>query len=115
MTEQEIANLVLMAMLLLLPIALGVMLSGRSRGNRYVLKWARGLAVATIVLAVAYDLAGAVFLLRAEPRAGQPSWLPPPGAVDDPSFYLPIGVGAFIAGLGVLIGVTRARHRLGPS
>jgi hypothetical protein len=111
-TEQEIANLVLMAMLLLLPIALGVMLSGRSRGNRYVLKWARGLAVATIVLAVAYDLAGAVFLLRAEPRDG--SWMTPPAAADDPSFYLPIGVGAFVAGLGILIGVTRARHRLGP-
>ena len=113
MTEQGAANLVLMCVLLLPPIALAVMLAGRSRGDRRVLRWARALAIATIVLAVAYDLAGAVFLLRAEPRDG--SWMTPPAAADDPSFYLPIGVGAFVAGLGILIGVTRARHRLGPS
>lgn len=113
MTEQGAANLVLMLVFLLPPLALGTMLAGRSRGNRRVLKWARTLAVATIVLAFAYDLAGAVFLLLSEPRNG--SWMTPPGAADDPYFYLPIGVGAFIAGLATLIGVTRAHHRLGPS
>jgi hypothetical protein len=110
---QVLANVVLTCLFVLPPIALGTMLAGRSRGNRFVLKWARALAIATIVLAVGYDLAGAVFLLRAEPRAGRPSWLPPPDAVDDPHFYLPLGVGAFVAGLGTLVGVVRARHRLG--
>ncbi|MET9270423.1 hypothetical protein [Kribbella sp. NPDC003557] len=110
---QMLANVTVTCLFLLPPLALGAMLAGRSRGNRFVLKWARALAIATLVLAVVYDLAGAVFLLRAEPRAGQPDWLPPPGAVNDPSFYLPIGVGAFLAALTILIGVGRARHRLG--
>lgn len=108
-----LANATLTCLFLLPPLALGAMLAGRSRGNRSVLKWARALAIATIVLAVVYDLAAAVFLLRAEPRAGQPNWLPPPGAVNDPSFYLPLGIGAFLAALAILIGATRARHRLG--
>jgi hypothetical protein len=108
---QWLANLVLMCLFLLTPAALSTMLAGRWRGNRVVLRWARVLAVLTIVLAVAYDVAGAVFLLLSEPRNG--SWRPPPGAADDPYFYLPIGVGAFFAGLGILVGVVRARHRLG--
>jgi hypothetical protein len=112
-TEQGVANLVLMCVLLLPPIAVGAMLAGRSRGNRRALKWAKAIAIVTVGLAFAYDVAGAVFLLLSEPRNG--SWMTPPGAADDPTFYLPIGLGAFIAGLGILIGVVRARHRLGPS
>jgi hypothetical protein len=112
-SDQEIANLVLMSMLILLPIALGAMLSGRSRGNRYVLKWARGLAILTLVLAVAYDVAGAVCLILAEPEPGHEPWADPSAVVDYPTFFIPIGVGALLAAAGVLIGALRARHRLG--
>lgn len=108
---QWLANLVLMCLFFLAPAALGTLLAGRWRGNRLVLRWAHALAVLTIVLAAGYDVAAAVFLLLSEPRDG--SWMTPPDAADDPYFYLPIGVGAFIAGLGILVGVIRARHRLG--
>ncbi|NIK57557.1 hypothetical protein [Kribbella shirazensis] len=108
---QALANVVLTCLFLLPPIGLGMMLAGRSRGNRSVLEWARALAIVTIVLAVVYDVAGAVFLLLSEPRDG--SWMTPPGAADDPYFYLPVGVGAFLAGLGILVGAVRARYRLG--
>ena len=113
MSDQGIANLVLMALFILLPISLGAMLFGRSRGKRHVLKWARGLAVVTIVLSVAYDVAGAVYLLLAEPRPGHEPWVDPSAVVDYPTFFIPIGVGALLAALGILIGVIRARHRLG--
>ena len=108
---QWLANLVLTFVFLLPPIALGVMLIGRSRGKRSVLKWARGLAILTIVLATAYVVAGVVYLLLAEPTPGHPPWVDPPP--DYPTIYLPIGLGSFVAGLGVLIGVVRARHKLG--
>lgn len=110
---QQIANLALMWMLILLPFALGAMLIGRSRGTRSVLKLARGLAIVTIVLAIGYDVAGAVCLILAEPPPGHPPWSDPALATKYPYFYLPIGVGAFLGGLGVLVGVVRARHRVG--
>lgn len=113
MSDQEIANLVLMSLFILLPVALGTMLYGRSRGSRRVLKWARGLAVLTIVLAVAYDVAGAIYLLLAEPEPGHEPWADPTAVVDYPDFFLPIGVGALLAAAGILVGVVRARHRLG--
>ncbi|WP_410784674.1 hypothetical protein [Kribbella sp. C-35] len=113
MSDQEIANLVLMSLFILLPLALGTMLFGRSRGNRFVLKWARGLAILTIVLATAYDVAGAVYLILAEPEPGHEPWNDPAAVVDYPTFFLPIGIAALLAATGVLIGVTRARHRLG--
>jgi hypothetical protein len=110
---QWLANLVLMSMLMLLPFALGTMLSGRSRGSRFVLRWAGALAVLTIVLAAGYDVAGAVCLILAEPTPGNPPWSDPSATPKYPYFYLPIGVGAFVAGLGILVAVVRARHRLG--
>lgn len=113
MSDQEIANLVLMSLFILLPIALGAMLVGRSRGNRRVLKWARALAILTILLAVAYDVAGAIYLLLAEPEPGHEPWADPTAAVDYPEFFLPIGVAALLAAAGILVGVIRARHRLG--
>ncbi|TCC17217.1 hypothetical protein [Kribbella sindirgiensis] len=113
MTDQEIANLVLMSQFILLPIALGLMLFGRSRGNRRVLAWSRGLAILALVLAAAYDVAGAVYLLLAEPEPGHEPWADPSAVVDYPTFFLPIGVGALLAGAGILVGVTRARHHLG--
>ena len=113
MSDQGVANLVLMSLFILLPIALGTMLFGRSHGNRFVLKWARGLAILTIILASAYDVAGAVYLLLAEPEPGHEPWVDPSAVVDYPDFFLPIGVGALLAGAGVLVGVVRARHRLG--
>lgn len=113
MSDQGIANLFLMSMLMLLPFALGTMLFGRSRGNRPVLKWARALAILTIVLAAAYDVAGAVYLLLAEPEPGHEPWADPSAVVDYPEFFIPIGVGALLAATGILIGVVRARHRLG--
>jgi hypothetical protein len=112
-TEQEVANLVLMSLFILLPISLGTMLFGRSRGNRFVLKWARGLAIATIALSAAYDVAGAVYLLLAEPKPGHEPWVDPSAVVDYPDFCIPIGVGALLAAAGILVGVVRARHRLG--
>lgn len=113
MSDQEVANLVLMAMFILLPLALGTMLFGRSRGKRYVLKWARALAILTILLAAAYDVAGAVYLLLAEPEPGHEPWADPSAVVDYPTFFIPIGVGALLAASGILVGVVRARHRLG--
>ncbi len=113
MSDQEIANLVLMSLFILLPLALGTMLFGRSRGNRHVLKWARALAILTILLATAYDVAGAVYLLLAEPEPGHEPWADPAAVVDYPEFFLPIGVAALLAGAGILVGVVRARHRLG--
>ncbi|MGW6201683.1 hypothetical protein ACWF0M_36415 [Kribbella sp. NPDC055110] len=113
MTEQGVVNLVLMSLFILLPIALGTMLFGRSRGNRYVLKWSRGLAILTIVLATAYDVAGAVCLILAEPEPGHEPWVDPSAVVDYPTFFLPVGVGALLAALGILVGVIRGRHRLG--
>ncbi|MEU8226441.1 hypothetical protein [Kribbella sp. NPDC048915] len=110
---QWLANLVLTGVFVLPPVALGAMLIGRSRGKRKVLRAARGLAVVTVVLAAAYDIAGAVCLLLAEPRADHPPWEDPSAVVVYPEFFLPIGLGAFVAGLGVLIGVTRATHKLG--
>jgi hypothetical protein len=112
-SEQGVANLVLMSLFILLPLALGTMLFGRSRGNRYVLKWARALAIVTIVLSVAYDVAGSIYLLLAEPKPGHQPWADPSAVVDYPTFFIPIGVAALLAALGVLIGVIRARHRLG--
>lgn len=112
-TYQQFANLALMAMLILLPFALGTMLYGRSHGPRRVLTWARALALVTLVLAIAYDVAGAVVLILVEPTPGHPSWANPELATKYPDFYLPIGIGAFLAALGILIGVIRARHRLG--
>ncbi|MFF0263943.1 hypothetical protein [Kribbella sp. NPDC004536] len=111
--SQQLANLALMSMLILLPLALGTMLYGRSRGTRRVLTWARALALATLVLTIAYDVAGAVVLLLIEPTPGHPPWTNPALATKYPYFYLPIGVGAFLAALGVLVGVIRARHKLG--
>lgn len=113
MTDQGVANLVLMSMLMLLPFALGTMLFGRSRGNGRVLAWARGLAVLTIVLSTAYDVAGAVYLILAEPKPGHEPWADPTAVVDYPEFFLPIGVGALLAAAGLLAGAIRARHRLG--
>ncbi|TCC09792.1 hypothetical protein [Kribbella soli] len=113
MSDQGVANLVLMSMLMLLPFALGTMLFGRSRGNRRVLKWARGLAILTIVLSTAYDVAGAVYLLLAEPKPGHEPWADPAAVVDYPTVFLPIGIGALLAAAGILVGVIRARHRLG--
>ncbi|MFD7160805.1 hypothetical protein ACFV9C_39900 [Kribbella sp. NPDC059898] len=110
---QEVANAVLLALLILLPFALGTMLSGRSRGNRRVLKWARRLSITTVLLAIAYDVTGAVCLILAEPAPGHEPWTDPSAVVDYPTFFLPIGVGAFLAALGVLIAAIRARHRLG--
>lgn len=110
---QQLANLVLMAMLILLPFALGAMLNGRSRGSRRVLKWARGLAIAALVLAIGYDVAGGVCLILAEPNPDHPPWSNPDLVTQYPSFYLSIGTGAFLAALGVLAGVIRARHRIG--
>ena len=111
--SQQIANLMLMAMLILLPLALGTMLYGRSHGPRRVLTWARGLALLALVLAIAYDVAGAVVLILIEPTPDRPSWTTPDLVTKYPYFYLPIGVGAFLAALGVLIGAIRARHKLG--
>jgi hypothetical protein len=110
---QQLANLVLMSMLILLPFALGTMLSGRSRGKRRVLKGAQGLAIVSIVLAIVYDVAAAVCLILAEPTPGHPPWTNPALATKYPYFDLPIGIGTFLAGLCILIGVIRARHRLG--
>ena len=111
--NQQLANLVLMSMLILLPFGLGAMLNGRSRGKRRVLAWARGLALLTLVLAVGYDVTGAICLILAEPTPGHPSWTDPELATKYPYFYLPIGMGAFLAALGLLIGTIRARHELG--
>lgn len=110
---QQFANVVLMAMLMLLPFALGAMLNGRSRGSRRVLRWARGLAIAALVLAIGYDVAGAVCLILAEPTPGHPPWSNPAQATKYPYFYLSIGTGAFLAALAVLTGTIRARHRIG--
>ncbi|HWD83680.1 MAG TPA: hypothetical protein VG497_32495 [Kribbella sp.] len=110
---QQLANLALMAMLILLPFALGTMLYGRSHGPRRVLTWARALALVTLVLAIAYDVAGAVVLILLEPTPGHPPWTTPDVATKYPYFYLPIGVAAFLAALGILIGVIRARHKVG--
>jgi hypothetical protein len=112
-SDQGIANLVLMSLFILLPIALGTMLFGRSRGNRFVLKWARGLAILAVVLATVYDVAGAVCLILAEPEPGHEPWADPAAVVDYPALFIPIGVGALLAGAGVLVGAIRARHRLG--
>ncbi|TDW19687.1 hypothetical protein [Kribbella kalugense] len=111
--DQELANLVLMWMLVLLPFTLAAMLIGRSRGNRPVLMLARVVSVVTIVLAIGYDVAAAVCLILAEPPPGHQPWNDPALATKYPYFYLPIGIGAFLAGLGLLVGVVRARHRLG--
>lgn len=110
---QQLANLVLMAMLILLPFALGTMLSGRSRGNRYVLKWARALSITTLALAIAYDVAAGVCLILSEPPPGREPWNDPALAEKYPYFYLPIGIGAFLAALGLLIAAIRARYKLG--
>ena len=113
MTRQQFANLVLMVMLILLPFALGAMLSGRSRGNRRVLRWARGLAIAALVLAIGYDVAGAICLILAEPTPGHPPWSNPALTTKYPYFYLPTGTGAFLAALGLLATTIQARHRTG--
>ncbi|MBP2350770.1 hypothetical protein JOF29_001853 [Kribbella aluminosa] len=110
---QRVANGVLLALLMLLPFALGTMLSGRSRGSRRVLGWARGLALATVVLAIGYDVAGAVCLILAEPTPGHEPWVDPAAVVHYPTFFLPIGVAAFLAALGTLVATIRARHHLG--
>ncbi|WP_427890334.1 hypothetical protein ACQHIV_41995 [Kribbella sp. GL6] len=110
---QEVANAVLLALLILLPFALGTMLSGRSRGSRRVLKWSRRLAITTVLLTIAYDVTGAICLILAEPSPGHEPWTDPSAVVAYPTFFLPIGVGAFLAGLGILVGAIRARHRLG--
>lgn len=110
---QQLANLVLMVMLMLLPFALGAMLSGRSRGNRRVLKWARGLAIAALVLAIGYDVAGGICLILAEPTPDHPPWTNPTLATKYPYFYLSIGTGAFLTALALLAGIIRARHRTG--
>ena len=110
---QQVVNFALMWLLILLPAALAAMLIGRSRGNRPVLKLARVLAIVTIVLAIGYDVAGAVCLILAEPPPGHQPWNDPELAARYPYFYLPIGIGAFLAGLGLLVGVVRARHRVG--
>ncbi|NUR97630.1 MAG: hypothetical protein HOV67_20545 [Kribbellaceae bacterium] len=111
--SQQFANLVLMALLILLPLALGTMLYGRAHGPRRVLNWARGLALVALVLAIAYDVAGAVVLILIEPTPGHPAWTTPDLPAKYPYFYLPIGVGAFLAALGVLVGAIRARHKVG--
>src|SRR4051794_20732172 len=113
MTRQQFANLVLMAMLILLPFALGAMLSGRSRGSRLVLRWARGLAIAALVLAIGYDVTGAICLILTEPTPGHPPWTNPGLPTKSPYFYLPIGPAASLAALAVLAGTIRARHRIG--
>lgn len=110
---QGVANLVLMAMLVLLPFALGAMLYGRSRGIRRVVEWARGLALVTLVLAIGYDVAGAACLFLAEPKPGHEPWADPAAVVNYPTFFLPIGLGAFLAALALLIATIRARHTLG--
>ncbi|WP_238331968.1 hypothetical protein [Kribbella jejuensis] len=102
-----------MSMLILLPFGLGTMLNGRSRGKRRVLAWSRGLAILTLVLAAGYDLTGAVCLILVEPPPGHEPWNDPGLATKYPYFYLPIGMGAFLAALGLLIGTIRARHKLG--
>jgi hypothetical protein len=112
-TDQQFANLVLMSLFILLPFALGTMLYGRSRGSRRVLRWARGLAIAALVLAIGYDVAGAVCLILAEPNPDHPPWNNPALATQYPYFYLPIGTGAFLAALGVLTAEIRARPHTG--
>ncbi|HEY3559840.1 MAG TPA: hypothetical protein VGL05_20365 [Kribbella sp.] len=111
--DQQLANLVLMAMLILLPFALGTMLAGRSRGSRRVLRWARGLTLAALVLAIGYDVAGAICLILAEPTPGHPPWSNPALTTKYPYFYLQIGTAAFLAALGILATTIRARHRTG--
>ena len=100
---QGIVNLMLVVILGLLPVALVTLIVGRSRSDRFVLKWAQAAGVLSAVLATGYVVAGAACLILAG-RTPNP---------DYPLFLLPVGGIALLLSLAILGTTVRTRWRMG--
>ncbi|MGW7683935.1 hypothetical protein ACWGID_24560 [Kribbella sp. NPDC054772] len=110
---QRIVSSVLVAALVLLPVALVTFLVGRRGPNRFVLKWAQAVGVLSTALATGYVVAWAVCLILADSVPDAAPGIPGPGSYDFPVFLMPVGGVVLAVALAMLGGIRRTRRKMG--